>query len=378
VVERTPTTNSSASRPFLIEGGALHQFPHTSQPPPFPSKTQILIATSGSTARPKVVLLSKDALFASALASARNLSWQKGDRWLLSIPFAHIGGLSIVLRCLEARQAVVCEALDPNRSDFSPRLDALGITLLSLVPTQLHAWIRSGSATPETLRAVLIGGSPCSLELYQAARAKDLPVLCTYGLSEMASQVATQSPADLKYSKGEFQAGRPLFGVQLRIDEHGGLHLKGPQLMLGYLGVSPEETFQDGWFATSDRAFLTEDGRLFIVGRMDNVIISGGENISPEWVESMLPPLKGVSEFCIFALADAKWGQRVVAAVVLHRADEEPAFEILLPEWFARAAACLPNYARPKEYLRLDALPRATSGKLDRLEIQRLLSDQRK
>lgn len=330
--------------------------------------TQILLATSGSSAAPKIVQLGSAGLIASAQASMKNLPWQDDDRWLLSLPFAHVGGLSVVLRCLAARKTVVCEDLDARHSDFDRALGRLGVTLLSVVPTQLHSWCQLSEGPPASVRAILVGGSSCPTELFRLARCKNFPILRTYGLSEMSSQVATESPhADASTGRSLMgNVGRPLEGVEIEIRSQQQLYLRGPQSMLGYLEEAPHETFENGWFPTQDRARLESDGSLSILGRLDQVIISGGENISPESVEAALHPLFGVESLCVVGLTDPRWGERLVAAVVLLTSEMSSSPQQLVAEWHRVAEKRLPDYARPKAYYAVETLPLSEGGKIDR------------
>lgn len=362
---------------FTLENGQVKRRQSSGEGSPhlIPS-TQVLIGTSGSSGTPRIVQLSAAALLASARASESNLPWVTGDRWLLSLPFAHVGGLSIVLRCLNARKTIVWEDLSPKDETFSRQLDARGITLLSLVPTQLQNWLNSSHSFPTKLRAILVGGSALNPRLHKECLERGLPVLCTYGMTEVASQIATQRKAKGAELSGEAEqissCGRPLPGIELRVDPDDRLFVRGPQLMLGYLGENPQNSFEDGWFRTGDRAKIRTDGEVMLLGRMDHVIISGGENVSPEWVENTLFPLAGVAEFCILGVPDPHWGEVMVVAVVLTPGgNDDMAFENLLTKWRQRSTELLPDYARPKRFILLPELPLSPGGKIDRRSVLR-------
>ncbi|HEX4474767.1 MAG TPA: AMP-binding protein, partial [Polyangiaceae bacterium] len=157
-----------------------------------------ILFTSGTTGPPKGIVLSRRAFAAGARASALNLGWREHDRWLLGLPIAHVGGLSILTRCLLARRAVVIPRDVAEGRRLTPEalrvaLDELGVSIVSLVPTQLEWLLASGAAwsAPRALRAVLLGGAAASPRLLERAGERALPILTTYGLTEACSQVTT-------------------------------------------------------------------------------------------------------------------------------------------------------------------------------------------
>lgn len=326
---------------------------------------QFLIATSGSTGPAKIAVLSRAAVLASAHASAMHLGWNTEDRWLLNLPYSHVGGLSVLTRCLIARRPVVLSQRRPGEDGFREELNADGVSLLSLVPTQLHDLMHI--TAPRSVRAVLVGGAAAAPGALQRAREQGWPLLCTYGLTEMASQVATESPA----SADGTSVGCPLPGVELRLREGGRIELRGPSLFNRYLGTDLPLT-EDGFFRTSDRGRLTADGRLQVLGRLDNVVISGGENVSPEWIEQQLSDLPGIRELAVVGAPDERWGARLVLAVVeAHprlwwESFDDPSADGGRARVLAEARRRLPHYAVPKAIVAVPSLPRTSLGKLDR------------
>ncbi|MCP4658925.1 MAG: AMP-binding protein [bacterium] len=329
-----------------------------------------VVATSGTSGRPKAVALSRRAFLASAAGSARHLGWRAGDRWLLSLPLAHIGGLSIVTRCLIARRAVV---LPPAVDGFDATaigrwIERQRITLLSLVPTMLRRLLDLGDWSPPAhLRALLLGGAAASPGLLAEAADRGWPVLTTYGLTEACSQVATQRYGTVQ--RGELGCGELLPGVEARIRD-GVLELRGPTVMSGYLpaagagvGLDPE-----GWLRTGDRARFDEDGRLFILGRCDELIVTGGENVDPRELEQVLEEHPRVAAACVVGVADREWGEAVAAVVVAGPGGEPPT-----PEELRRAVrARLAVYKCPRRWCFLDALPTTATGKVDRRAVAEL------
>lgn len=335
------------------------------------------VLTSGSTRRPKAVRLSRRAFLASADASAARLGWRADDRWLLSLPFAHVGGLSVLTRCLVARRTVVVgtSSADPER--WTAEAAEQRATLLSLVPAQLARLLDSGISLPASVRAILLGGAAAPLGLLQRARERGLPVLRTYGLTEACSQVATERLPDSALTEEDTErlADRPatevpepgaadpgrigpvLPGVEVRIGEGGAIEIRGDVLFSGYVGA--DDSFAiDGWFRTSDWGRL-RDGELEVFGRLDHVIVSGGENIAPEAVEAELLVHPGVSSACVLGLPDPTWGECVTAVLVLR-----PGCVLRDVEHWSREH--LSSLARPRRWMDVEQLQELPSGKLDR------------
>ncbi len=304
----------------------------------------VVLFTSGSTGPSRGVVLSRQALIANAQASAWHLGWRDDDRWLACLPLAHAGGLSVVIRCMLGEKPIAL-----GDASLLASADAR-ITLASLVPAQLAQLLDDPAWRPQpTLRAVLLGGAAAPPALIEAALARGVPVLSTYGLTETFGQVAT----------ARVPGGRPvpLHGVELVAgtrDAPAPIRIRGPMLATRYLdgaAIAPE-------LATADLGFL-EAGELHVLGRADDVIISGGENVHPTQVEAVLAATPGVRAAAAYGLHDARWGQLVAAAIAV-----APAFDHAraLEEWRAR----LPPHARPRRLALLAELPRLPSGKVDR------------
>lgn len=331
-----------------------------------PPTDQILAIayTSGSTGRPRGACLSRRAFIASEAAHAANLGWLPEDRWLLAIPPAHVGGLSIVTRSLIARRCVVLSA-----GSFEPREAARvmaehRVTLCSVVPTMLRRLLALGAPawTPSReLRAVLVGGAPFPDALRQLAVSRRVPALATYGCTEACSQVATQRQAQA----GSPGSGAPLGGIEVRIQD-GQIEVRGDVLMDGYLGSDRHGApwTSDGWLRTGDFGSFLADGQILVGGRVDDLIVTGGENVSPYEVEAWLQTVPGIVSACVFSLPHDTWGEEVVAALVTDGAQYEQA---TLRERLARELAA---HKRPKRMCRLDALPLNRSGKVDRAAVE--------
>jgi O-succinylbenzoic acid--CoA ligase len=278
----------------------------------------LVLATSGTTGEPKGVVLTHDAVRASALATSTRLGVDPAtDTWLSCLPLAHVGGLSVVLRSIVTGTALTFD------------LDAPA-TLVSLVATQLRR-MDTGR-----FRTIVLGG---------AAPPPDRPANCvtTYGMTETGSGVVYD--------------GRPLDGVEVRAVD-GELQVRGPMLLRAYRdGTDPKDV--DGWLRTGDAGSVT-DGVVHVDGRIGDVIVTGGEKVWPDPVERVLARLASVAEVAVAGRPDPEWGHRVVAWVV--PAGDPPS----LDELRAAVKAELPAYAAPKELVLVDTLPRTALGKVRR------------
>lgn len=355
--------------------------PALAEPEPLPDDQRWLavLFTSGSTGAPRAVALSRAAFAAAAAASRAHLALSPGDRWLLALPFAHVGGLSVLLRCLQARATVVLSTGSGGRSAASsPAVLAEvvardRVTLLSLVPTQLHRLLahQPPLPLPSSLRAILLGGAAAAPALLSRAEERGLPVLCTYGLTETCAQVATVRPG----TRGLAAAGcgPPLPGVELRITGAGAIAVRTPALLSGYLteGGLSSPLDPDGFLITGDAGRIDAAGRLHVLGRLDQVIISGGEKVHPQEVEAALSQAPAVAEACACGLPDAEWGQVVAAALVAAAgAPPEPERRAQVDQ----ALQALSPLKRPRRLAWLDALPLLPSGKVDRQAVARAIA----
>jgi O-succinylbenzoic acid--CoA ligase len=348
----------------------------------------LVIETSGSTGGPKRVVLSAAALRASAGATHRRLGGP--GRWLLALPAQHVAGAQVLVRALLAgHPPAVLDARAGFRAErFAATADALLAATpgerhyTSLVPTQLHRVLddpaddsADGPAAVAALRrfdAVLVGGAATPPALLERARGAGVAVVTTYGMSETAG--------------GCMYDGVPLDGVRVRLDgPDGRICLAGPMLAEGYLGEPDHPAFDRGWFRTSDLgAWAGEpDGtaRLQVLGRADDVIITGGRKVHPAAVERVLTGQPGVRAACVVGLADPEWGQLVAAAVVPDdpAAREGPAGPDVAPatraEWDRAVHDELGAASVPRLVRTLAELPLRGVGKPDRAAVARLLTD---
>lgn len=303
-------------------------------PPP------LVVETSGSTGTPKRVLLSRRAVLASVAATARRVGSE--GRWALRLPASYVAGVQVIVRSLVAGREPVLDGWK-------------GATHTSLVPTQLHRMLEA-EADVEALTAmdvVLLGGGPIEAGLRQRAEAAGVAVVATYGMAETCG--------------GCVYDGYALDGVAVALGNEGRIRLGGPILFDGYDGdpAATAEVLVDGWFLTSDAGRLDEDGRLQVLGRLDDVVVSGGVNVPTPAVAARLREHPDVRDAAVVGVPDEEWGNRVVAFVV-------PTGSTVVDLATARdwVTAIHPRSWAPRALVVVDALSVLPNGKLDRLALQ--------
>jgi O-succinylbenzoic acid--CoA ligase len=338
-----------------------------------PAAPFAMVQTSGSTGHPKLAVLSRGAIAAAASVSTARLGFREDDRWLLAMPLAHVGGLSIVTRCLAARRTIVLEP----RFDPAAVLAAIArerVTLLSVVPTMLAALLDADRAgVLASLRVVLVGGAHTPRALGEECARRRVRALASYGLTELASQVTTQPPRDPRVALAG--SGLPLPGVVVRVaradgaeaasGEVGRILAGGPTRMSGYFrgrGAPLDAPFDGaGLFDTGDLGAFDDDGHLHVDGRRADLVVTGGENVSPAEVERALEACPGVGRALVFGVPDERWGEIVACALV---PADPSSFD---PSRVARElAAGLAPHKRPRRACVVDALPLSAAGKPDR------------
>ncbi len=383
---RALTTLEAVPLPEALHLDELPPAPAAScTPPPFHGAAPFgVLFTSGTSGQPKGVLLSWDNLLWSAVGSAFRLGALPADRWLLTLPLYHIGGLSILFRSALYGSAVVLPRFPADRFEAETlwqRLHADRVTLVSLVPTMLYRLLQAHPAAdwPASLRLILLGGAAAPPETLQAALAANLPVALTYGLSEAASQVATATPEETRRKPGA--VGKPLLWTQVRVADEAGRDLppgeigevlvRGRTVMQGYLDApaASAAALRDGWLHTGDLGYLDAEGDLWLVQRRSDLIVSGGENVYPAEVEAALRQHPAVEAVCVVGLPHPEWGQQVAAAVVPRHGAALSAAEL---ETFLRER--LAGFKIPRVFRFLPALPQTASGKIQRRQVAEWLA----
>jgi O-succinylbenzoic acid--CoA ligase len=305
------------------------------------------VLTSGSTGTPRPVGLTYGNFLWNAVGSGFNIGVDPADRWLCCVPLSHIAGLGIVMRSvIYGTAAVVHDGFDVDLVAAS--LESDGITVVSLVATMLSRLLDAG-ADLSGPRAILVGGGPVPEEALEEALAKGATVVQTYGMTETCSQVTTLAPADARRKVGS--AGRPLLTTHLRIQE-GEILVQGPT-------IAPGRADAEGWLHTGDLGHIDEEGFLYVKDRIDDLIVSGGENVVPAEVEEVLLRHPDVADAAVVGREDPEWQQAVTAVVVLENGSQ------VTPDDLRRhCAESLAGFKVPKRVELASALPRTPSGKL--------------
>jgi len=348
-----------------------HNVPIT-VPSAFTSRCATVMFTSGVSGTPKGAMLSHDALIASAAASAANLGWRPYDRWVLCLPLCHVGGLSVLTRCLLAGQCVILTAsADPH--EVRDAISRHGGTMLSVVPTVLERLLAIDNKNSlASLRAILVGGAASSAAMMEECDRRRIAALRTYGLTEACSQVASESPdrpAGLRRS-----CGRALPGIGVRVvnnagadtapGETGRILISGPALMDGYLNQPPLADRSE--FDTGDTGWIDDRDELHVTGRADDTIITGGENVYPLEVEAVISQHPAVSDCVVFGVYDPQWGQAVAAALVIKNGSDFN--DRALQEFCVQH---LSSFRRPRRIALWEAFPLLGGGKIDRRRVAR-------
>lgn len=350
----------------LPEVGSALTIPRLVDPPKTLEADYVLF-TSGTQGRPRGVLLTDERFQLHARAVHERVPLSTRDRWLASLSIAHVGGLALVLRAAQFGSRVVCPPQDLV-DGLEATVHGSRVTHLSLVPTAFERWLgrRGDRPVPPSLECVLLGGAAAPTRLLERAREQGWPVRTTYGLTEAGSQVATARPDSPLGS-----VGPPLPGVRIQIVDETGrpassgrILVQSPGQCVGYLDdaqAAPE------WIHTDDLGRLDAAGNLWIQGRRSDLIISGGENVDPVEVESVLAEHPAIVEVGVAGLPDAEWGEAVTAFLV-----ERPGHALQLDELRAFCATRLARFKCPRRLVRVERLPRTPTGKLRRAALRAL------
>jgi O-succinylbenzoic acid--CoA ligase len=320
--------------------GLLREWDAAAAPEP------LVIETSGSTGRAKRVLLSRDAMRASALATQERLGGP--GQWVLNLPPTHVAGVQVLYRSVVAgTEPVITDDVVKAREQVVEER-----SFLSLVPTQLHRLLGMTNAVAAlaAFDTVLVGGAAFDPLLRSRAEGEGIRVVSTYGMSETCG--------------GCVYDGQPLAGVDVRIDD-GHVLLRGPVLFDGYEDDPEltEATLRHGWLVTHDLGEIDSDGRLRITGRDDDMVTSGGVKVPAPAVADRICAHPSIRTAEVLGVPDEKWGERVVAFVV---GDLELD---MLRDWVA--AECPRSWA-PRQLVPVEELPLLPNGKVDRMALREL------
>ncbi|WP_409302311.1 o-succinylbenzoate--CoA ligase [Peribacillus sp. SCS-155] len=339
-----------------------------------------IMYTSGTSGTPKGVIQTFGNHWWSAMGSSLNLGLHDNDCWYCAVPIFHISGLSILMRSvIYGMKVILAERFEEEEANRA--IKEKGVTIISVVSAMLNRMLLQleDSAYPDTFRCMLLGGGPAPIHLLEECKRLGIPIFQTYGMTETSSQIVTLPPEDSLRKIGS--AGKPLFPSQLRIEidgreampnEAGEIAVSGPNVTGGYLN-RPEATIKsirEGWLYTGDIGYLDDEGFLFVLDRRSDLIISGGENVYPAEIESVISHHPAIFEAGITSQKDERWGEVPVAFVVLHEGEKLTEQELI-----AYCKERLAPYKIPKRVIFSEALPRNSSNKLLRRELKNRLEN---
>ncbi|WP_085721997.1 o-succinylbenzoate--CoA ligase [Limosilactobacillus reuteri] len=331
-----------------------------------------IMYTSGTTGKPKGVLQTFGNHFYSAVSSALNLGLSSADKWLCVAPIFHISGFSIIMRGLIYGMTV--RLVEKFRAEELERILANEtVTIMSVVPFMLKKLIQQQNKTNthynSAFRCMLLGGGTIDRETLEACLQRSIPVVQCYGMTETCSQIVALRSADALLKLGS--VGQPLFSTQLKLSKDGEILLKTPALTPGYLNLPDKlpSKMIDGWYRTGDIGHLDKEGYLYIDGRADEMLISGGENIFPQEVEQVYQRYPQINEVAVVGQNDSVWGQVPVAFVVSDRRLSPTKLINYGYEHLAR-------YKVPQHYIFVSELPKNASGKIRRFMLREKLNNE--
>lgn len=334
--------------------------------------------TSGTSGLPKIVPLKRRQMYFAAKASADNFRPRTNHFWLLCLPLNHIGGIAIILRSLLYGSAIF------RMNSFHQDMISTFLTenklfqAASLVPTMLKRLLEiPGFHVHNDFKAILLGGGPIDSDLLQKAIDKGVPLVPSYGMTETCAQIAANPIMKPSGTYGPLRSVGKLFppnqiqirnedGKPMSFNNSGNIWLKGPQIFDGYLDETLNNlAFDDnGWFNTGDFGYFNANNQLFIESRRSDLIVTGGENVSPYEVELELKKIDFIADAVVFGMPDQEWGQKVVAVVVAKRKQDINRDKIL-----KTLEKSITTFKIPKEIKQVDCLPRTNNGKIQRSEL---------
>ena len=323
-----------------------------------------VVLSSGSSGQPKAILHAWGNHYYSALGSNQNIQIQPGDMWCLSLPLYHVAGIAILFRSFLAGASVLIPA---KHVSLEEAIQKYCITHISLVSTQLRRLIESlkDEIRFESLKAVLVGGSSVSANLLRDAFTCELPIFLSYGMTEMASQVTTTPPSASRDTLES--SGKVLRYREISFDNKNEILVRGATRFIGYLqnGELSTPFDEDGWFRTGDLGYLDQDGLLHVSGRKDNMFISGGENIYPEQIETVLIQHPDVKRVLVVPVDDPEFGKRPVAFIDVVGSNQT----INDIEYYLQGK--LPRYMYPIKYISWAMAPVRTGIKDSRFAFEK-------
>ncbi|WP_198264446.1 AMP-binding protein [sulfur-oxidizing endosymbiont of Gigantopelta aegis] len=318
----------------------------------------LAIATSGTQSEPKIILLSRDNIRSHCYYFNQIVPLDRSSLWLNCMPLNHIAGVMIVYRCWFQDASMILHD-EFNAQQVWSDLQRYAVTHISLVPRMLQRLLECSQNTrpPESLKSVIVGGDKLADALLEKAIFSGWPIILSYGMTEACSTIALGKSTEQLI---------PLDGFKLQIDKKNTLQIAGAMIAKKFVSHNNEvnsEHLVDGWFSTHDQVHW--DGQcLSFIARNDDMIISGGENISPQYLEDLLLKSPFIDDIAIGKINDEKWGDTIVALVC----GDLNAFK-------AWIKLTIQSMYRPRYFLAVNEIPRNALGKIDRLRIKKMIAD---
>ncbi|MFH1700507.1 MAG: o-succinylbenzoate--CoA ligase [Candidatus Zixiibacteriota bacterium] len=356
-------TSLEFSRVFSIK--TLHT-PSDSNHTFEPNRDALIIFSAGTTSEAKGIVLTARNLYYSALGLLERFPLKKSDCWVAVLPFFHIGGISILMRTAMAGcSTYIMPSFGPDEIiELSKRRNLI----LSVVPTMMSDLINIDSENDlKNAKAIILGGAGADQRLIEKIKSRGLLVWTTYGMTETASMVTLLSPED---SPNKIDtAGEILPYREMKITDEGHIQVRGETLFSRFTDNSKIDITHDGWFDTNDIGMIDENEFLIVTGRFDDMIISGGENISLLEIENVLLEIDFITAAAVIKQNHKKWGQCPVAFV------EISSPKVSSQEIKAAAKSKLPGFMMPREIHILNKIPRNVVGKTDRNKLSQMLNE---
>jgi O-succinylbenzoic acid--CoA ligase len=336
-----------------------------------PGDTAVIIFTSGSSGRPKAVMLGFENLFQSAVIGNKVLNLNTNDRFLASLPFHHIGGFSIITRSVISGSSVIIpDSLSAD--DLIRSIHLSNPTAISLVSNQLKKFVDAKIISPDDLRIVLLGGGFFDKDLILSALKLGWKIAKVYGSTETSSFVSFMDCEEAELRPGA--SGKAISPNEIIITEEGEIAVRSPSVMKGYYQNKDDTSLRlrEGVYFSGDIGYLDKEGYLFVEAKRDDLIVSGGENINPFEIEKAILTNGKIDEAVVVGTEDEEWGQAVSAAVVLKDKEKLSGQEL---KNFLKDK--ITPFMIPKKILFLTELPKTELGKIKRDKVRKLFYEKR-
>lgn len=341
------------------------------------SQKAVCLFTSGSTGGRKLVVHTFHSLLENYFQSNSLFNFEENDLWLLSLPLYHIGGFMIFIRALLSNAKLFI----PTNSSHSEIMDALTnqpITHCSIVPTTLQRMNRENYKPNKSIKNIFVGGGPGDASIFNLAKNLGYPITKVYGSTETSSMICALTG---NYSNDKINSvGKPIGNTEIIIDKNksqesaslGEILIKTNSIFEEYYNdkSSTQQAFKDGYYKSGDAGYFDAEGFLYITGRVDNIIVSGGENISPIEIENCIKSIDKISDAAVVGIPDVIWGTAVAAAIIIKDSTEWDEIEVR-----HELKRLLAPHKIPKKIIFVKSIPRSELGKTNYEALVKLFKD---